>query len=955
MRRRQKVAHAAHPPDTVREFHLVGTSALDSPHGLVGRDAELARLRALVDPVPDESRVLVVLGEAGMGKTVLLADVASIAGNAGMRVLSVTGRESESNLAFAGLHQLLRPVAAQVAGLPERQASALLRALGLAPDPIAPDRLLTSIALLTLLSDLSEESAVLVLVDDAQWLDRSSLDALAFAGHRLDTEPVVLLLGVRGSAPPAGFDRGLPELHLKPLPPSQAGRLLDQQPRPPRGRVRSQVLAQAAGNPVALIELTQAIAADPAAGRRWDVEPLPLTGRLTAIIAAQLGALPAPTRHALLLAAVADSADLAATATGAFGLKPGVFVPAEQLGLIKVDTSGVTFAHPLVRSAVYHSAPFARRAAAHREVAAALHHCPDRRAWHLAAAAINPDEQVASLLAAMASQVQRRGGASAAAQALERAAELSPDPEAQAQRLVSAAMVAAPTGQTEWVQDLASQALALTAEPDMRLSARRLVGWALAWSSQHAAALSVLIPVAREAFGFDMLGAWDALAFAASVAYQSGEPEALQVIRETLAFLEGAAQSSVDRAQLPAMEVLRLWIRASTSPYRDRAEILSQLDKVAPAALGEHYLSRAGAAAWLLDRSDLAVRLLQAARKLVPEPAVRAASGGSLSPLGWACLDAGRWDDALETAAEADDLAAGYQMDIAPASADLITGTILAARGEGDAARARISRALAGDPEHSRSVTARARHALGLAALADGDYVMAYGQLRQLFTDDGVPWHYHVSYLGVADLAAAAARAERRIEAQDLLERIQATLNGTPSPRLDQLLCRAQGLVQDPSSPDTCFDKALSDPAGDLWPFERAQLRLDYGEWLRRHRRINDAKPVLAAALEAFRQLHAPPWIRPAEAELRACGVAVHGPPPGPNALWQLTPQQRQILYLAGRGHTNREIADRLFLSPHTVASHLYRSYPKLGISGRHQLSDLIARARPAPEAEPGE
>ena len=445
-----------------------------SPHGLVGRDAELARLRALVDPVPDESRVLVVLGEAGMGKTVLLADVASIAGNAAMRVLSVTGWESESNLAFAGLHQLLRPVVAQVAGLPERQASALLRALGLAPDPIAPDRLLTSIALLTLLSDLSEESAVLVLVDDAQWLDRSSLDALAFAGHCLDTEPVVLLLGVRGSAPPAGFDRGLPELHLKPLPPSQAGRLLDQQPRPPRGRARSQVLAQAAGNPVALIELTGAIADDRAAGWRWDVEPLPVTGRFTAIIAAQLGTLPAPTRQALLLAAVADSADLAAAATGTFGLKPGVFVPAEQLGLIKVDTSGVTFAHPLVRSAVYHSAPFARRAAAHREVAAALHHRPDRRAWHLAAAAINPDEQVASLLAAMASQVQRRAGASAAAQALERAAELSPDPEAQAQRLVSAAMVAAPTGQTEWVQDLARQALALTAEPDMRLSARRL-------------------------------------------------------------------------------------------------------------------------------------------------------------------------------------------------------------------------------------------------------------------------------------------------------------------------------------------------------------------------------------------------------------------------------------------------------------------------------------------------
>jgi DNA-binding CsgD family transcriptional regulator/tetratricopeptide (TPR) repeat protein len=925
-----------------------------SPPGLVGRDAELDRLRALVVPAPDESRVLVVLGEAGMGKTVLLADVAGRAGAAGMRVLSVTGRESESTLAFAGLHQLLRPVVDQISGLPKRQASALLGALGLAQDPVVPDRLLTGIAVLTLLSDLSEASGVLVVVDDAHWLDRSSLDALAFAGHRLDSEPVVLLLGVRGSAPPAGFDRDLPELHLQPLALLQANLLLDQQPHPPHGRARRQVLAQAAGNPMALIELARAIAADPAAGRHWDAEPLPLTDRLSAIIAAQLGRLPAPIRHALLLAAVADSADLVTAATGRAGLEPGGLVPAEQLGLIKVDTSGVRFTHPLVRSAVYYNAPFAQRAAAHREVAAALADQPDRQAWHLAAAAVGPDEHVASLLAATASQAQRRGGASAAAQTLERAAELSPDPDTQAQRLVAAAMVAAPTGQTGWVQDLATRALALTTEPALGLTARRLVGWALAWSSRHAAALSALLPVAREAARFDPLMAWDALAFAASVAYQSAEPDGVQAVRETLALLEDTPQPSLDPAQLPAVEALRLWIRAVTGPYRDRAELLARLDQVAQAPLGEHYLSRAGATAWVLDQSDRAVGLLQAGRNQLQEPTVRAASGGSLSPLGWAFLDAGRWDDALEAAAEADDLSTGHQLDVVSPSADLIAGTVLAARGDGDAARARISGALERDPEQSRSVTARARHALGLAALADGDYLMAYGQLRQLFADDGAPWHYHVSYLGVADLAAAAARADRRIEARDLLRRIQARLDGRPSPRLDQLLGRAWGLLADPSSPDTRFDMTLSDPAGDRWPFERAQLRLDHGEWLRRHRRINDAKPVLAAALEALRQLRARPWMQRAETELRACGVAVPGVPAQPDVLWQLTPQQRQIISLAGHGYTNRQIADRLFLSPRTVASHLYRSYPKLGISGRHQLHDLVTRAGMAPEADPG-
>src|SRR6202035_4781038 len=185
--------------------------------------------------VPQSSQVLLVTGEAGMGKTVLLAEAAGRARLAGLRVLSVTGRESESRLAFAGLHQLLRPVLSSAAGLPGRQARALLGALGLAADPGAADLLLTGAAVLTLLSDLAERSPVLVVADDAHWLDRSSLDALASTGSRLDAERVVLLVGARGQAPPPGFDRGFPELHLPPLPADDAGRLLDAQPGPPRG------------------------------------------------------------------------------------------------------------------------------------------------------------------------------------------------------------------------------------------------------------------------------------------------------------------------------------------------------------------------------------------------------------------------------------------------------------------------------------------------------------------------------------------------------------------------------------------------------------------------------------------------------------------------------------------------------------------------------------------------
>ena len=229
---------------------------------LVGREEESFRLRELVAPPFTESQVLLLLGDPGVGKTVLLAEAAREARSAGMRVLAAAGRESERDLAFAGLHQLLRPVLDRVAGLPARQAEALRGAFALSEDPVPPDALLTGIAVLTLLSGLSDDGPLLVVADDAQWLDRASLDALAFAARRLDSEELVLLVGARGNVPPAGFERDFPQLRLAPLSLPDAGRLLDAQPLPPRGRPREQVLAQAAGNPLALIELAKMIAAD---------------------------------------------------------------------------------------------------------------------------------------------------------------------------------------------------------------------------------------------------------------------------------------------------------------------------------------------------------------------------------------------------------------------------------------------------------------------------------------------------------------------------------------------------------------------------------------------------------------------------------------------------------------------------------------------------------------------
>ena len=909
--------------------------------GLVGREEELSRLRELVAPPYEESRVLLILGDPGMGKTVLLAEAAREARLAGVRVRAAAGRESEQDLAFAGLHQLLRPVLDRVDALPARQASALRGAFAISEDPVPPDALLTGIAVLTLLSGLSDDGPLLVAVDDAQWLDRGSLDALAFAARRLESERLVLLLGARGNVGPAGFDRDFPELLLQPLSSPDASRLLDAQPHPPRGQAREQVLAQAAGNPMALIELSKVIAADPAAGRTWAAEPLPLTDRLTAIMAAQFADLPGSAQAAVLLAAVADSPDLTAAAVP--GLSAGTLAPAEAAGLIRVGRSGPQFSHPLVRAAVYHAVPFAERAAAHLRIADALRDEPDRHAWHLAAAALEPDERVASLLEDTAAQAQRRGGAAAAARALERAAELSPSERDQARRLLAAEALALAAGQADWVQELATRVLSVTSDPELRITARLHIGWALVWSNRHADALATLISVAEEASARLPVIAWDAIGTAATVAYQSGIPAGREAVLDTLSRLEEPAPQPPDWPAGHA-DVQRVWITACTDPFGKRTETVPYLHRIAARPVAN--LARTGVAAWLLDETELAVRLLREALSRLRAPGVRGSSAAALSALQWACIDSGRWDEALATAREAADIAAAYKMETVAAIADLTTATVLVMRGQHDQVGPLLASALAAvGADEYRSVAARARHAAGIAALAEGNYLTAYAQLSQLFGADGMPLHQHVPYLAIADLAAAAVRAERHLEARTLIENALTRAGPAPGPRLDQLAARARGLLAEPADAEAYFTKGLSDPDGESWPFERAQLRLDYGEWLRRQRRINDAKPVLASALETLRRLGAAPWTRRAEAELRACGVITQATPAAPDALAGLTAQQREIVILAGRGLTNSEIADRLFLSPRTVASHLYRSYPKLGIAGRHQLRDLIDHA----------
>ena len=916
---------------------------------LVGRGPEISRLRALTNPESTARRVLVVLGHAGAGKSVLLADLARHARADGFRVLAISGRQPETNLEFAGLHQLLRPLAGHVRDLPGLQRDALLRVLCHEQEASCADRLVTAAAALSLLTRAARNRPLLATIDDAHWLDRSSLDVLAFIGHRLDDEQVVLVLCSRGLAPPPALGSGFPELHLGPLSACASSRLLDSLPHPPAGRARSQVITQAAGNPLALIELARAVTAG-ASARQCSVQlPLPLGDALAARFAGAIAQLPALTRTALLVVAAIPVGSSMPVAPS--GIDAEALAPAERLGLITVETSGVRFSDPLLRSAIYHGAPFSERAAAHRQLAASLDHQPDLQAWHLAAATLRPDEAIAARLESTAALARQREGAVGAALALERAAELSPDTQARARRLTSAAAAAVATGQAGWVHDLARRALAIGADAELRLTASRAAGWALAWTNQHPEALSILLAVAKDAADCQPSLAWDALATAAIAAYLSGAPRDRALVCQVLDRLESQAPPHRSRAaDACSSGVLGACIRASTDPFGGRADLVARLQSLDAAASTE--LAVPGAAAWLLDEPGLAIRLLTDTINQLKTADVRGNSGVALSILSRAYADAGRWDEALASAAKASELAAANQLDVVAASAGLTAATVRALRAEAGDAGGELARVLANAGQaESSCIGARARHAAGLAAFADGSRLTAYAQLRQLFLSDGTPLHYHVSYLGIADLAAAAVRADRHLEGRRIIGHAVRRLEGASSPRLEQLTARAHGLLAEPADAVAHFERALSDPAGNRWPFERAQLQLDHGELLRRLRRISDARPFLAAAAETFRGLKARSWARRAEAELRACGIGVADPPGTPEALADLTSQQREIVCLAGSGLTNREIADRMFLSPRTVSSHLYRAYPKLGVAGRHQLRTVIA---PAPSLVTG-
>lgn len=916
----------------------LGTETVAEPE-ILSREHELSRIFELVDTADGTgSKVLVLTGEPGAGKSTLVDRAASYAASRGRLVLRVRGAEGERELGFAGIHQLLHPLLGGIGRLPAHQAEALRIAFGMAEAEPSKrlDPMLPRLGVLNLLSEAAAERPLLLVVDDAQWLDLGSLEVLAFVARRLEGEPAALLLAARDEAVPERFDRVFPHLTAGPLDRAASVLLLNAQPHPPRGRARSQILQQAAGNPLALIELARAFAKDPSRRDRGAIDSLPLTARLEQIFAAELPTLPGATRRALLLAAAAGTAQLADVLHTVPGMEgPEVWLPAERTGLVRVEGGEVRLRHPLVRSAIYQAATFAERRETHLVLAAAFTDEPDRRAWHLAAAALGPDAEVADALAESAERSRHRGGYAAAAAALERAAELTPDREQRARRLLAAAMSATHGGHPQWVNEITSRVATLTDDVRLLAEASILAGWSLAVTLRYDDSIAYLLPVAESMATVSPVLALDAAGTAATPAYRSGNPFHRTELLRITGLVEGEPY-----------KVDRVWVLASCAPFTARDQAMELFGHVLE-ALPEGGLNETivlGGAAWALDETDQAVRLLGRAMDHLRRAATAGANATVAFSLANSLFESGAWTAAQSTAEEAFWMATEAGADYMAVGSPLLQATLRAARGDHAGARARAGQAVRTvDLRKLPGLYVLHRRALAMAALAEGDHATAYEQFRRTFTRDfhPLPVHYHASLYCVADLAAAAVRAGQTDDARTVLRAAEGTLSGSRSVRLDAILHRARALLTDSDGAEAHFRAALADPATVQWPFEHALAQLDFGEWLRRHRRSAEARPLLGTALEFFERLDARPWIERASAELRAAGVAVTAVT-APDAAADLTPQELQIAQLAAEGLTNRDIGARLYLSPRTIGFHLHKIFPKLGVTARGQLRDVL-------------
>jgi DNA-binding CsgD family transcriptional regulator len=906
---------------------------------LVGRDLELAVLDHLVTRVGEFGGAMVVRGEAGIGKSALLEAASTRARKQGRTVLTTVGVESEAHLPFAGLHQLMRPTLRQAVGLPARQRAALLAAFGMA-DAVAPDRFLIALAALELFAETAASSPLLLIVEDAQWLDRPTSDVLAFVARRLESEPIVLLVGLRDGHGSSFAEVGLPELRLEGLDEEAATALLAARAPTLTPGVRERLLSEAAGNPLALMELPAALEPTQLAGATLLPEWLPLTARLERAFAARVSELPALTRRLLLVAAVDHDGALAEVLEAAAFLNGEdaavmmeAFAPAAEARLVEVDERGVRFRHPLVRSAIHQAASFPERQAAHVALAHVLFDQPDRRVWHRAASTLGPDEAVAAELEQLAARAQRRGGLGVAAAALERAARLSHDPTEQGSRLLRAAELEFELGRRDLVVGLLQEAEPLQLPAVGRTRMLWLREMIEPSSLGDAAKLSSLVNAAAR-----MAAAGDQ-GLAVNLLWRAGQR----------CFWGDPGQDARDRV-LAAGELMSLdegdprWlaILAYVAPIERGRLIVERLTRMgSDSGADAQAMGLLGTAAMVVGAFDLAAGFFAVASDGLRARGRLGHLARLLTLQAWAAVYLADWDLAMPAAEEASQLATETREPLWAASAQVVKAMLAALRGEREVVDAHAAAAeQAVSPIGATFLLAIAQLARGLAALGVGHHDDAYQHLGRVFDPADPAYHPFIRTWAIGDLAQAAAHSGHRDAARVVLQELEPLAAQTPSSWFQAGMLLARPLLADDQDAEPLYEAALG---ADLarWPVFRARLLLAYGAWLRRRRRVAESRAPLRSAREAFDAFGAVPWAERARQELRASGESSRQRKP--RVLDQLSPQELQIARLAAEGLSHRDIGQQLYLSHRTVGSHLYRVFPKLGITSRSELRAVLS------------
>ena len=904
---------------------------------LHGRAQECAVVDRMIEAArTGSSDVLVVRGEAGVGKSALLDHVAA---TEGMTVLRATGVEAESELSYAALHQLLHPVLGHATQIPAPQSAALRGAFGLHDGQ--PERFRVALAVLSLLAEAAEERPLLCLVDDAQWLDRPSTDALLFCARRLEAEGVVLLFAARDGEPPSFDAPGLADLRLAGLPDDAAAELLAAcAPAGLAPAVRDELVRLTRGNPLALTELPGAL--DPAqlAGRRSLSDPLPLTRAVEQAYLRRVRLLPPDTQVLLDVAAAEDAGNVAAVlaAAAALGHPAEALDEAERAGLVAVTADGLKFRHPLVRSAIYGAATYSRRRSVHRALADVLDtdEQRDRRAWHRAAAVIGTDESAAVELEHAAQRARDRGAPATAGAALARAAELTPEAGMRAGRLLAAAVAFRDGGSLDRMGALLDAAALLGRDPVHRADVAYQRAHLERVSGVLVRAYELLVPAIDEVAPVDPARAARMLAIAGLVA---ADAQDLPRLREAAARAERLAPPD------GAVPFDTQWVRGVCAVMSGDAARATPLiiDAAEHARRRGHPgdLLLAGTATMFLGDdllcAELFARGIQVARRL----GTPAGLAVLLGPAAMVDMWNGRFASAAADATEGVRFA---ELVGAPNLATLGRGVLAwveAVQGRPEPSRAHAASALGPALDHGYAAAASvATWALGLAELGAGRPEEALSTLLPLATPGSGRHHVTVALCACGDLVEAAQRAGETAAVTASLEALERLATATGQRWAGAVATRCRAVLGDADA-DEGFIAALDLHAGSTRPFEHARTALLYGEHLRRQRRRADARPHLRAALETFSRLGAEPWAARARGELRASGETARRR--DPSAVTQLTPQELQIVRIVTTGATNREVATQLFLSPRTVDYHLRKVFLKLGLSSRAELARVAA------------